>query len=90
MVHVNQKSQRDENESIFEVNCNGTARLAEQAVLAGVKRFIFISSIGVNGTTKNEAFSETDALDQTTLMQNPNFAQKRNFGEFQKRQVCRL
>ena len=61
MVHVNQKSQRDENESIFEVNCNGTARLAEQAVLAGVKRFIFISSIGVNGTTKNEAFSETDA-----------------------------
>lgn len=60
MVHLNQKSQQDENESIFEVNCNGTARLAEQAVLAGVKRFIFISSIGVNGTTKNEAFSETD------------------------------
>ena len=72
------------------MNCNGTARLAEQAVLAGVKRFIFISSIGVNGTTKNEAFSETDAPRPDNAYAKSNFAQKRNFGEFQKRQVCRL
>lgn len=44
------------------VNHFGTARLAEQAALAGVKRFIFISSIKVNGeaTSINRGFLESD------------------------------
>lgn len=32
------------------VNVQGTLRLAEQAAAAGVRRFVFLSSIGVNGT----------------------------------------
>ena len=42
------------------VNVDGTLNLARQAVAAGVKRFIFISSVKVNGesTTGVEAFSE--------------------------------
>ncbi len=36
------------------INTEGTLHLAEQAVKAGVKRFVFVSSIGVNGSSSNE------------------------------------
>lgn len=36
------------------VNCNGTLNLARQAALFGVARFVFISSIGVNGTSTTD------------------------------------
>jgi len=42
------------------VNVDGTMALARQAVAAGVKRFIFISSIGVNGNINTAPFNETD------------------------------
>ena len=44
------------------VNVEGTLSLARQAAAAGVKRFIFISSIKVNGeaTTNGRAFSPSD------------------------------
>lgn len=44
------------------VNVGGTLNLAQQAVKAGVKRFIFISSIKVNGeyTKINQPFTEAD------------------------------
>ncbi len=47
-----------------EVNVAGTLKLARQAAAAGVKRFIFISSIKVNGesTTGRLPFTELDAL----------------------------
>lgn len=42
------------------VNLDGTLALAQEAAAAGVKRFIFISSIGVNGSeTRAASFSET-------------------------------
>ena len=43
------------------VNVGGTENLAKQSATAGVKRFIFISSVKVNGesTTGFEAFSES-------------------------------
>lgn len=43
-----------------ETNTEATLNLAKQAEAAGVKRFIFISSIGVNGAfTSDEPFSES-------------------------------
>lgn len=42
------------------VNLNGTIKLAKQAAAAGVKRFIFISSIGVNGNCSVNPFSVDD------------------------------
>lgn len=44
------------------VNVEGTLNLAQQAVVAGVKRFVFVSSIGVNGvqTALGKPFSEAD------------------------------
>jgi nucleoside-diphosphate-sugar epimerase len=45
------------------INVAGTLNLAQQAAKAGVKRFIFISSVKVNGehTEIDKPFSETDA-----------------------------
>lgn len=42
------------------VNVDGTLNLARQAVQAGVQRFIFISSIGVNGNQSTTPFTEQD------------------------------
>jgi nucleoside-diphosphate-sugar epimerase len=45
-------------ELINDVNVNGTINLAQQAVKSSVKRFIFISSIGVLGNTTRTPFNE--------------------------------
>ncbi|MDD3371548.1 MAG: SDR family oxidoreductase [Alphaproteobacteria bacterium] len=42
------------------INVEGTRRLAEQAVEAGVKRFIFVSSIKVNGEGRDKPYTESD------------------------------
>lgn len=43
------------------VNVTGTARLARAAAVAGVQRFVFVSSIKVNGeATTNRMFTEVD------------------------------
>lgn len=42
------------------VNVDGTLNLARQAAVAGVKRFVFISSIGVHGLNSSRPFKETD------------------------------
>jgi nucleoside-diphosphate-sugar epimerase len=49
-------------EAFREVNLRGTLNLAKSAAEAGVKRFVFISSIKVNGesTTGNSPYKSTD------------------------------
>ena len=42
------------------VNVEGTLNLARQAGETGVRRFVFISSIGVNGSCNLKPFTETD------------------------------
>ncbi|HBB9957870.1 TPA: NAD-dependent epimerase/dehydratase family protein [Vibrio parahaemolyticus] len=44
------------------VNYDGTLHLANDAVRAGVKRFVFVSSIGVNGAATYESPFEYDSL----------------------------
>lgn len=54
LAHSNSFSSED----YHTVNVDGTLNLASQAASAGVKRFVFVSSIGVNGTcTQNEPYS---------------------------------
>ena len=45
---------------LFEVNTEGTLKFALSAAQEGVKRFVFISSIGVNGNSSNLPFTELD------------------------------
>lgn len=61
-VHVINERSHDPLMLYRKVNVDGTLNLAHQAVLAGVKRFIFISSIKVNGegTDPGKAFTEGD------------------------------
>jgi UDP-glucose 4-epimerase len=50
-VHVMQDDATDPLQAYREVNVNGTLNLARQAAQAGVRRFVFVSSIKVNGET---------------------------------------
>lgn len=44
-------------DTFYKVNVEGTTNLAHQAIKSGIKRFVFVSSIGVNGSyTKSEPF----------------------------------
>ena len=60
-VHIMQDTSADPLQEFRKVNLYGTERLARQAVQAGVKRFVFMSTIGVNGNTSgSRAFTESD------------------------------
>jgi len=61
-VHVMNDTESDPLEAFRRVNVCHTLRLARSAVAAGAKRFIFISSVKVNGeqTAPGRPYSETD------------------------------
>lgn len=59
-AHVMKDEQTDPLAAYRKVNVAGTLNLARQAAAEGVKRFIFISSIGVNGNINTQAFTEND------------------------------
>ncbi len=61
-AHMMKDSASDPLLAFRTVNVEGTLNLARQAVAAGVKQFVFISSIGVNGvqTPIGKPFSEAD------------------------------
>jgi nucleoside-diphosphate-sugar epimerase len=63
-VHIMDDSVTDPLAEFREVNTAGTLNLARQAANAGVKRFIFISSIKVNGemTTLDQPFKPDDTF----------------------------
>jgi nucleoside-diphosphate-sugar epimerase len=61
-VHVMSDQEQDPLRAYREVNVEATLNLAKQAVQQGVKRFIFISSVKVNGeSTTGRPFSSADA-----------------------------
>lgn len=62
-VHIMRDTARDPLAEFRRVNTEGTLNLARQAADAGVRRFIFLSTIGVNGnaTQLEVAFKENDA-----------------------------
>lgn len=58
-AHILNDTNKDPFEEFMRINKEATLNLAEQAAKNGVKRFIFLSSIGVNGNnTTNTPFSE--------------------------------
>ena len=62
-VHVMHDTEVDPLTAFRAVNVQGSLNLACQAAAAGVKRFVFISSVKVNGesTQSGRAFTEADA-----------------------------
>lgn len=61
-VHVMEEKSIDPSKEFRLVNVEGTLNLARQAAQAGVKRFLFLSSIKVNGeeTALDQPFTEED------------------------------
>uniref|UniRef100_C6E0K4 NAD-dependent epimerase/dehydratase n=1 Tax=Geobacter sp. (strain M21) TaxID=443144 RepID=C6E0K4_GEOSM len=60
-VHIMKDTASDPLSEFRKVNMYGTERLARQAAEAGVKRFVFMSTIGVNGNASgSRPFTETD------------------------------
>jgi nucleoside-diphosphate-sugar epimerase len=56
-AHVLKESSNDPSSDFREVNTLGSLNLAKQAIASGISRFVFVSSIGVNGAvTKNARF----------------------------------
>ncbi|MCB5226058.1 SDR family oxidoreductase [Alishewanella sp. 16-MA] len=64
-VHVMSDTETDPLEAYRAINAEGSLNLARQAAAAGVKRFIFISSIKVNGegTLHGKPFTAFDQID---------------------------
>ncbi|MBC2732250.1 SDR family oxidoreductase [Thiobacillus sp.] len=59
-VHKMKGSVHDPRMSYREINTEATLNLGHQAAKAGVKRFVFISTIKVNGEGRDTAYRETD------------------------------
>ena len=61
LAHLKPKKDDAQHQRFLAVNYEGTRNLAVQAAQKRVKRFVFISSIGVNGNqTREKPFSEED------------------------------
>jgi len=61
-AHIMNERAKDPREEFRKINCNGTLNLAQHCVKSGVKRFIYLSTIGVNGikTDLGVPFTEND------------------------------
>ena len=59
-VHVMKDSSAEPLQAYREVNVYGTERLALQAADAGVNRFIYLSTVKVNGEENRKAYTESD------------------------------
>ena len=60
-THVLRETAPDPLAEYRRTNVEGSLRLAQQAVLAGVRRLVFVSSIKVNGEWNTKPFTEDDA-----------------------------
>ena len=58
LVHGRYSNTPDLDRQYHQVNCDATLALAQLAADSGVKRFIFLSSIGVNGSKSITPFTE--------------------------------
>ncbi len=66
-VHVMRDSVVNPHDIFREINVEGTLHLASQAALLGVRRFVYLSSIKVNGEGRQEPYGRNDQ----PLPQNP-------------------
>jgi nucleoside-diphosphate-sugar epimerase len=59
-AHIKDSEKSSTLDEFHKINTESTLNLANQAAVAGVNRFVFISSIGVNGNTNTIPFTEND------------------------------
>ena len=57
-AHVISESEENPSETFYRVNTQVTIDIARQAASVGVQKFIYMSSIGVNGNSNSKPFTE--------------------------------
>ncbi len=62
-AHITKEHEADPLSSFRHVNVLGTRCVADAAMAAGVRRFVFVSSIGVFGVARDEVISEQSSID---------------------------
>ena len=65
-VHILRETASDPDRAFAEVNVEGTRRLAESAMAAGVRRLVFVSTAGVHGSSSSQPLTEADPLKPET------------------------
>ncbi|MEP6755032.1 MAG: NAD-dependent epimerase/dehydratase family protein [Chthonomonadales bacterium] len=70
------------------INCEGTQSLASAAVTAGVKRFVFVSSIGVNGDGQGMNYSGTGYSEKDEPAPKEPYALSKLEAEMALRHIC--
>lgn len=65
-AHILQDRASNPEAEFFKVNTEGTANLVKQAILAGVKHFVFISSIGAVTTLSDQPITENSLCQPDT------------------------
>jgi nucleoside-diphosphate-sugar epimerase len=58
-AHILQDTATDPASEFMRANADSTENLAKQAILAGVKQFVFVSSIGAMGSSSQDVLTET-------------------------------
>lgn len=59
-AHITHETAEDSLAAFRAINTEGTLNLARQAARSGVRRFVFVSTIKVNGEGRESAYTETD------------------------------
>lgn len=84
-AHVLHEQSADPLQAFREANCANTLRVARAALAAGVRRFVFVSSIGVNGQQTGEAAFD----EQSTPAPHADYAVSKHEAELQLRELVR-
>jgi nucleoside-diphosphate-sugar epimerase len=61
-AHIIKEDAKDPLAAFRRVNCEAALEVATRTAEQGVRRFIYLSSIGVNGVSNQTPFSESDAV----------------------------
>lgn len=83
-AHVMKESAVDSMIKYRQVNIEGTLNLARQAADAGVRRFLFISSIGVNGYINSQPFTTGDVPNPSGLYAQSKWEAEKGLWEIQR------
>ena len=83
-AHIMKDEEADPLSEYRRVNVGGTLNLARQAAAAGVQRFIFISSIGVNGNINTQPFTVDDIPNPAELYAQSKWEAEQGLREIQR------
>ncbi len=92
LAHRSTRAQQSDEALFMSVNVDGTAHLARSAIEAGVRHFVFLSSIAVNGrdTREEGPFTESSIPTPTTIYGQSKIAAEHDLAELAASSTMRV